>query len=54
MASKQTLTLEAGAVQDAGVIDALPYIDGMTSDDRHQAEELIKEEVSLAVGLCYW
>lgn len=45
MASKQALTLESGAVQDAGVIDALPYIDGMTNDDRHQAEELINEEL---------
>ncbi len=53
MSSKQALTLESGAVQDAGVIDALPYIDGMTNDDRHQAEELIKEEVSLAVSLSW-
>jgi len=45
MASKQALTLESGAAQEAGVIDALPYIDGITADDRHQAEELIKEEV---------
>lgn len=44
-----TLKLESGAVLEAGIIDALPYIDGITNDDRHQAEELITEEVTF----CY-
>ena len=47
MVSKLTtsLALESGAAGDASVVDALPYIDGITADDRYQAEELIKEEV---------
>lgn len=44
-----TLKLESGAALEASIIDALPYIDGITNDDRHQAEELIKDEVTF----CY-
>lgn len=40
-----SLALESGAAADASVVDALPYIDGTTADERYQAEELIKEEV---------
>lgn len=49
MASKpQTaLTLESSATQEAEAIDALPYIDGITAEERRQAEELINEEVML-------
>lgn len=52
MVSKPTtsLALESGAAEDASVVDALPYIDGITADDRYQAEELIKEEVRLATA----
>lgn len=45
MVAGQVLTVESGAALEAGVIDALPYIDGITSDDRQQAEELIEEEL---------
>ena len=47
MVAKPTtsLALDSGAAEEASTIDALPYIDGITADDRHQAEELIKEEV---------
>lgn len=47
MAPKPTtnLALESGAAEDASVVDALPYIDGITADERYQADELIKEEV---------
>lgn len=50
MVSKPTtsLALESGAAEDASVVDALPYIDGITADDRYQAEELIKEEVPVS------
>ena len=44
--SSTSLKLESGVALEAGIIDALPYIDGITNDDRHQAEELIKEEVT--------
>lgn len=44
--SSTPLKLESGAALEAGIIDALPYIDGITNDDRHQAEELIKEELT--------
>lgn len=49
MASKPeaTLTLESSAAQEADVVDALPYIDGITADERKQAEELINQEVTL-------
>ena len=43
-----TLVLDSGAAEDASVADALPYIDGITADDRYQAEELIKEEVCVS------
>ena len=47
MASKAeaTLTLESSAAHEADIIDALPYIDGITAEERKQAEELITEEV---------
>ena len=47
MASKAeaTLTLESSAAHEADIIDALPYIDGITAEERKQAEELISEEV---------
>ncbi|KAL3142986.1 hypothetical protein ABBQ38_003268 [Trebouxia sp. C0009 RCD-2024] len=47
MAPKPTtnLALESGAAEDASVVDALPYIDGITADERYQADELIKEEL---------
>lgn len=50
MAPKPTtnLALESGAAEDASVVDALPYIDGITADERHQADELIKEEVCVS------
>lgn len=49
MASKPeaTLTLESSAAQEADVVDALPYIDGITAEERKQAEELINQEVTL-------
>ena len=50
MGSKQPLKLESGAAQEGGVIDALPYIDGITTEDRLQAEELVKEEVRAPSG----
>lgn len=40
-----SLALESDAATEASVVDALPYIDGTTADERFQAEELIKEEV---------
>ena len=52
MVAGQVLTVESGAALEAGVIDALPYIDGITSDDRQQAEELIEEEVSTFRRAC--
>ena len=52
MVSKPTmgLALESGAAEDASVVDALPYIDGITAEDRYQAEELIKEEVRVSTA----
>ena len=44
MAASQALSLGSGAAEEAGVIDALSYIDGITSDERLQVDELIKEE----------
>lgn len=44
------LALESGAAEDASVVDALPYIDGITADERHQADELIKEEVCVLLA----
>lgn len=42
-----TLSLESSIAQEAEAVDALPYIDGITAEERRQAEELIKEEVRL-------
>lgn len=41
----KTLTLESSIAQEAEAVDALPYIDGITAEERRQAEELIKEEL---------
>lgn len=47
-----TLTLESSIAQEAEAVDALPYIDGITAEERRQAEELIKEEVRLELPEC--
>lgn len=45
MAAKQALSLDSGLAQEAGVIDALSYIDNITKAERSEADELIKEEL---------